>query len=320
MTYTKSETDKWRQARRTAFVQDVLAVFTQRPTDLLSFEEVRDKLKLSNVDALGLRDVPLDQIVGSVGRYQDFTRAFFPRQGHLQDRWQRIGRLLTTGGGFPPIELYKVGGVYFVRDGNHRVSVARQHNMPSVEAYVWEYETHVPLEPDADIDELLCQTAHAAFLERTHVDRLCPDLQIRLTQPDAYADLLCEIEAYQAILSQIDEQEIPFAEAVVLWCEMRYSPIVEIIRQRNVLQEFPGRTETDLCLWLCRNQKELEAHYEGQLLMEEAADDLARRYGKKLLPARQARQVVRWLAAAGVNRATGWWTAARQALGRKRIK
>jgi len=296
-TYTTSETRKWEQARRTAFVQDILATFTQRPADLLPFEEVRQKLQLSNVHYLGLQDVPLDHIVGSVGRYQDFTRAFFPRWDDLQDRWQRIDRLVTTGADLPPIELYKVGQVYFVRDGNHRVSVARQHHFPTIGAHVWEYETHVPLEPDTiDIDDLLCRTAHAAFLERTNVDRLCPDLRIKLTQPDGYADLLYEIEAFQQILSRIDEQEMPFDEAVVLWGEMRYTPIVEIIRQRDILQEFPGRTETDLYLWLCRNQKELETRYEDRVLMEEAADDLAERFREKLSPARLVKKVVRRMA------------------------
>ncbi|MDH4138850.1 MAG: hypothetical protein OEW09_19365, partial [Anaerolineae bacterium] len=86
-TYTTSETWEWEQARRAAFVQDVLGAFTQRPADLLPFEEVRQKLQLRNVRYLGLQDVPLDHIVGSVGRYQDFTRAFFPRWDDLQDRW-----------------------------------------------------------------------------------------------------------------------------------------------------------------------------------------------------------------------------------------
>ncbi|MEE8390078.1 MAG: acetylxylan esterase [Anaerolineae bacterium] len=286
------ETREWEQARRSAFVQDVIAAFTRRPADLLPFEEVRQKLHLSNVRYLGLQDVPLDHIAGSVGRYQDFTRAFFPRQDGIRDRWQRIVQLTTTGGGLPPVELYKVGRVYFVRDGNHRVSVARQHDAPSIEAYVWEYETRVPLEPDTDVDDLLCKAAHATFLEHTNIDRLCPDVHIELTQPDGYEDLLYEIETFQQALSQIDERKVPFDEAVALWCEMQYEPIVEIIRQRDILREFPGRTEADLYLWLRRSQEELEVRYGHQVLMEEAADDLARRFGEKSSPTRQIKKAV----------------------------
>ena len=101
-THATSQTREWEQARRTAFIQDALATFTQRPADLLPFEEVRQKLQLSNVRYLGLQDVPLDHIVGSVGRYQDFTRAFFPRRDDLQDRWRRIDRLVSK---LPGVEL-----------------------------------------------------------------------------------------------------------------------------------------------------------------------------------------------------------------------
>jgi hypothetical protein len=307
---------RWDQARGSAFVQDVLAACTQRPANLLPFEEVRHKLQLRNMSERGLQDVPLDYIVGSVGRYQDFNRAFFPRQDSLKDRWQRIDRLVAGGSGMPPIELYKVGGMYFVRDGNHRVSVARKHHFPTIQAYVWEYQTDIALEPNTDIDALLCQTAHAAFLERTHIHRLCPDLDIRLTQPDAYADLLNGIQTYQTILSQIDERDIPFDEAVVLWAEMRYTPVVEIIRQRDILRDFPGRTETDLYLWLCRNQEELAAHYGDQVLMEEAAEDLAGRFSQTRLSSRPVRQALRRLTAVTLSRSTTAFRALRRVLGR----
>lgn len=289
-------TRDWELARRSAFVQQVLGAFTQRPADLLPFEEVRRGLRLHNVRYLGIQNVPLDQIVGSVGRHQDFTRAFFPRRSSLQERWRRIDRLATAGGGLPPVELYKVGQVYFVSDGNHRVSVARRHKVPSIEAYVWEYETRVPLGADTDVDDLLCKAAHAAFLERTNADRLCPDLRLECTQADGYEELLYEIEAFQHNLSQIDEREVGLDEALVLWREMQYEPIVEIIRQRNILQDFPGRTETDLYLWLRRSQEELELRYGHQVLMEEAADELAERFGEKPSPARQVRQAVGRLA------------------------
>ena len=295
-TFTASDTEEWQHARRDAFVQDVLGAFTQRPTDLLPFEAVQQKLQLRVVHYLGLQDVPLDHIVGSVGRDRDFTRTFFPRQSELQDRWRGIHRLVTRGSGFPPIELYKVGQAYFVRDGNHRVSVARRYDVPSIEAYVWEYETRAPLGPDTDVDDLLCKAAHAAFLERTDIDRLCPDLNIELTQPDGYEDLLYEIETFQQSLARIDEREVPLDEAVTLWGEMHYESVVEIIRQRDILRQFPGRTEADLYLWLRRNQEELQIRYAHQVLVEEAADDLSRRFGDRPTPTRQVRKAVGRLA------------------------
>jgi len=295
---TTEERLDWAQARREAFLQDAIAVFTDRPTDLLSFEEVRQKLRLRNARYLGLQDVPLDQIVGSVDRYQDFNRAFLPRREFLEKRWERVSRLV--GGpdalGLPPVELYKVGDAYFVHDGNHRVSVARQHGTPAIQAYVWEYDVRVPLGPDADIDDLLCTAAQVRFLGQTDVDRLCPDLSIEVTQPDGYDYLLYEIEAFQRVIARIDGREVPFDEAVALWCDMAYSPIVEIIRRRGILKDFPTRTETDLYLWLRRNQEELNIRHGREILMEEAADDLAERFGERFSSARRVARTIGRLA------------------------
>ena len=316
-TYATPESREWRQARQSAFIQDVLAAFTRRSVDLISFEHVHQKLQLSNLRYLDLQTVPLDQIVGSVGRYADFTRAFFPRQDHLQQRWQRIEELVATGRELPPIELYKVGQVYFVRDGNHRVSVARQHGISTLKACVWEYETHIPLEPDSDIDDLLCKTARAAFMECTNIDHLCPGVQIKLTQPDGYEYLLSEIQAYQQILSEIDGREIPNDEAITLWCEIRYRPIVEIIRLCGVLQYFPGRTETDMYLWLCRNLQELEASYGHNVLLDEAAHELSKRFGRNRFPGRRINQAIGWSTKVMAVWVPDRWMAAQRALKRK---
>ena len=276
-----TEIQDWEAARREAFIHDALSAFSDRPTDLLPFEEVRQRLRLRTARYLGLQDVPLDRIVGSVDRYTDFNRAFLPRQRFLARRWQHIDRLVTSGTGLEPVELYKVGDVYFVHDGNHRVSVARYHGAPTIQAHVWEYDVRVPLTPETDIDDLLCEAARAEFLERTNIDRLCPDLQIEFSQADGYEYLYHEIQSFQQILTTIDQREVPDDEAVALWCEMYYAPVVEIIRARHILDRFPGRTETDLYVWLRRNQEELELRYGTQVPMEEAAGDLARRFGRR---------------------------------------
>jgi hypothetical protein len=312
VTYGTSPHKEWERARRKAFVQEILAACTRRSAHLMQFDEVCEKLDLKIMADRGLQPVPLDQIVGSVGRYQDFTRAFFPRQPHLQDRWKRIEEMVARGRELPPIDLYKVGGAYFVRDGNHRVSVARQHGIPTLRACVWEYETDVPLGPDDDVDEVLCRAAHAEFVEQTHIEHLCPDLRIRLTQFVGYEDLVCEIASFQQAVSHIDRREVAFDEAVQLWAKLRYRPILDIIRRQHVLDEFPGRTEADLYLWLCRHQAELESRDGQPMLMEQAADDLAKRRGQRLLSARQVKLTLRAIAFAALSRAIDAWAALRR--------
>ncbi len=142
------------RARRKALIQDVLGLITGEPADLLPFEEVRRQLRLHNSHFIGLHEVPLDMIVGSVGRYRDFTRTFLPRRDSLRARWAAVDDRVKTSG-LPPVELYQVGGAYFVRDGNHRVSIAHAQHAPSIEAFVWQYDTEVPVDPETDLDDLL---------------------------------------------------------------------------------------------------------------------------------------------------------------------
>ncbi len=280
---------RWKEARRAAFVQDALATLRRRSDNLLSFKEVSHKLRLEDPHYADLQEVPLDHVAGSVGRYTDFTRAFLPRTDRLQERWEKIEQVMASGREVPPVELYRVGDVFFVRDGNHRVSVARQLGRQTVKAHVWEYDTPVPLQPDSDVDALLCRLARTAFLEQTHIDRLRPALDIRLTAPGGYEDLLGEIKAYRQILSAVDDRELSLEEAVALWCDLRYEPIVQIMGERQILGEFPHRTAADLYLWLSRNREELEAQAARPVLMGEAADDLARRHGEHLFSTRKLR-------------------------------
>ena len=283
--------EEWRQARQTAFIQDVLGAFAERPAELLPFEVIRQKLQLRNARYRGLEDVPLERIVGSVGRTEDFTRAFFPRREALGQRWQKVDQLALSATGLSPVELYKVGDIYFVRDGNHRVSVAKQHEAKTIQAYVTEYPVRVSLDPDVDMADLLTKAAHESFLEQTQLDKLCPDTPIELSYPDGYDDLLNEIATFQDIIASIDEREIPFEEAVALWCEMRYAPIAEIIRSREIMNEFPDRTEADLYLWLRRSQEELRVRYGVDPPIEDTVTRLVRRFRSRPSLLKRARNL-----------------------------
>jgi hypothetical protein len=114
---------------------------------LLSFDDVRRKRVASNRLYRGTRVVEVNQIVGSVGRWRDFDRSFLPARASVGERWKRIDRAFQRGEDLPPIELYKIGDAYFVVDGHHRVSVARYHDVPTVEAAVAEFHSKLPAAP-----------------------------------------------------------------------------------------------------------------------------------------------------------------------------
>jgi nucleotide-binding universal stress UspA family protein len=263
------------RARRQAALETIMARLTGKSVDLLSYEDVRQKLKAREGGTRRLRDIPLDAIVGSVGRYTDFTRGFLPRQGGTQERWAKVQVAATGLVGLPPIEVYQIGEAYFVLDGNHRVSVARQLGATHIQAYVNEVRARVPLSPDVQPDDLILKAEYADFLERTCLDELRPEADLNVTVPGQYQALEEHIEVHRYFMGLEQEREIPYEEAVGHWYDEVYLPVVQVIRERGILRDFPGRTETDLYLWLSEHRVALKEELGWEIRPEAAAADLA---------------------------------------------
>jgi len=266
------------KARMQAFWQEVWALLTGKSIDLLRFEEVKQRLRLTDERYLGLREIPLDKIVGSVGRYRDFTRTFLPRTNAVRSRWQRLDALARGPEGFPPIEVYKVGEVYFVIDGNHRVSVARQLGAKTIEAYVTELRTPVPIDENTTEKDLIQKEAYAEVLRRTRLDVLRPEAQIILTEPDRYNQLLEHISVHRYFMGIDQQREVSWEEAVASWYDNVYMPLVKLIREYEVLEYFPGRTEADLYAWLIKHQEAMRLYHGGEYMtpQETVADFLSK--------------------------------------------
>jgi len=266
------------RARRKAALENIMARLTGRSADLLSYEEVRQKLRARGITAQELKEIPLDGIVGSVGRYADFTRSFLPRQDSDEGRWARVKVKVTDMGGLPPIKVYQIGEVYFVLDGNHRVSVARQVGATYIEAYVTEVRTKVPLSPNTQPDDLILKAEYADFLEHTRLDELRPEADLSVTAPGQYQALEEHIEVHRYFMGLEQEREIPYQEAVGHWYDEVYLPVVQVIRERGILRDFPGRTETDLYVWVSEHRAALGKELGWEIGPEAAATDLAAQF------------------------------------------
>lgn len=276
-----SAVEDFRSARRQAGLEEILARLSGRSTDLLSYEDVRKKLKLRSSSARGLHDIPLEHIVGSVGRYTDFTRSFLPRRSSDEERWARVKVATIDSAGLPPIEVYQVGDAYFVRDGHHRVSVARQLGAKYIQAYVTNVETKVTLSPDVQPEDLILKAEYADFLERTHLNRVRPQANLSVTVAGQYPELEEHIQVHRHFMGLEQEREIPYEEAIAHWYDEIYTPIVEVIRARDLLHEFPNRTEADLYLWISKHRAALEEELEREIPSTAAATDLATQYGQR---------------------------------------
>jgi len=260
-------------ARRAALMADLVRPLLGRPVDLLSFDEVRERLHLRSVVDRGFQEVPLDRIVGSLGREREFTRAFLPREEALRERWEDVQRLAEGPRGFPPVELYKVGDTYFVVDGHHRVSVAYALGSPAIEARVREYLTPVPLAADADPAAVALQSGWAEFLEATGLQPQTPE-EFRVGEPGGYQRLLDHISGHRYFRGIELGRPVPWAEAVASWRDSVYRPMVATIRASGILEDFPGFTETDLYLFVMDHLHHLRAEYgPGEVDPEEAVED-----------------------------------------------
>jgi hypothetical protein len=218
--------------------------------ELLPFEQVREQLPFRGQRYIGMHEVPVDKIVGSMGRYRDFDRAFLPRQKRTRGRWINIDKAHYSDVILPPVELYKMGEVYFVIDGNHRVSVARQRGQKDIDAHVIEIATAVEITPDMDIGELELKAEFARFINQTHLPEVCPAVEIELTLPGEYERLLEHISVHRWYLGEQRGEDVPYEQAVTSWCENVYTPLVNMIEQQGILKKFPDRTAADLYLWL----------------------------------------------------------------------
>lgn len=286
-------------ARWRAFLNDVGAFLGRRPNELLSFESVRSSLPIYGQSYRGVQEVPVDRIIGTTtNRYADFDRAFLPSQARTKSRWKAVDELRLRDVNLPPVQLYQVGTLYFVRDGHHRVSVARQMGQSFIDAEVIEMQTHTPLTTNLkrlDPSQIEALGEYGSFLGKTQLDKLRPDVNIEFSQPGGYTRLLEHIVVHQYFLGLDYRRDVSWEEAVTDWYDYVYMPIIAIIREQNALSEFSKRTEADLYLWITDhhwylNEQEIQDH-KYDLGFDEATQDLVRKQSPRL-----ARKVARALA------------------------
>ena len=235
------------RARRGATIAKLVTRLRGEPDDVgvvLPYEEVIQALGFVSERSAGLKVVSLDHIVGSVGRGRDFDRRFRPTSGRSRGRWERIAAAARRGESFPPVDLVKVGELYFVRDGHHRVSVARALGRTDIDAYVTEVVTRIDADRAMKLSDLPLKTHERVFFERVP---LAPEArgEIAVSDPWDYAVLAEAVEAWGFRAMRSRDEALDREETANLWLQTEYRPVVAMLREAGLVG---GCTETEAYL------------------------------------------------------------------------
>jgi hypothetical protein len=272
------------KARNKALLSRIQHFMNTEKDSLLSFYDVKKILKPKNEVYRGMKTVPIKLIVGSEGRYRDFNKYFLPRSEFLRVRWERVDKAQIRDIPLPAIQLYEIGGAYFVRDGNHRVSVARAQGVEEIDAEVISLTTEITITPSMTAEELkeaVIDYEKKLFYEKTQFGELTGDDKLVFTQPGRYDEIYNHIMVHKYYLNQNKDEEIPFTDALVSWYKNVYSPIVKIINDDMLCLNFPGRSPGDLYVWIVSHWDFLKKKNGLSFSLSAAASDFSVRYGNK---------------------------------------
>jgi hypothetical protein len=275
------------------FWRSIFSQIRKTNNELLPFDKVMQNISLQGKHDLGTKPIETSKIIGSVNRYQDFDRVFLPRQTNTRARWESIDSAYFEDTTLPPIEVYKVSDVYFVRDGHHRVSVARERGQVYVDAYVIEIDIKGSLDENTNLEDLILAREYADFLSSSKLDLVVPGVDFHFSIPGQYENLLQHISVHRWFMGEKLNRPITDEEAARGWYEQVYLPLIKVIRKHKILKQFPQRTETDLYLWIIEHCWYLTEKSSKKISIESAATDFVNRFYNR--PFRHVRQFFRWL-------------------------
>lgn len=268
--------DDFLRARRRQVLSRLAQRLRREPDDVnlvLPFDDVVAALGRRGERRLGLQTIRLDTIVGSVDSHRDFDRRFRPTTGRVRERWQRLALAQARGESMPPIDVYRVGELHFVKDGHHRVSIAMAHEQQTIDAYVTEVQTVVPARGIRRRGDLITKDYERMFRSRVP---LSPQAMARIevSDPWVYAELGEAVEAWGFRCMQDQGKFCDRAEIARRWFAEEYTPVVRMLREADLLG---GRTDAEAYLAVATERYRLIRTHEWT---DDVIDRLRARKGK----------------------------------------
>jgi hypothetical protein len=279
------------RARRARLLADIGRRLRREPDDvalMLPFEEVVEALGRTGQHDLGLRVVPLDAIVGTVDRGVDFDRGLRPTSARLRSRWERIAAAQRRGEALPPVSLYKIGDLYFVRDGHHRVSVAKSLGRDDIDAYVVEVTTRLRLSEETLVSDLPLKDHERLFRERVPLPAEARR-RIELSDPWDYGMLSEAVEAWGFRAMQHRGSYMDRPEVAHHWFTEEYEPVVELLRAGDLMHD--DETETEAYMRVAADRyRVLRTHEWSDEVLEQLRREERRQRRRRRTPPRAPRR------------------------------
>lgn len=288
--------DDFSRARNKALINEIQHLLNPEETKLISFNDIRQLLKPNNEVYKGMQVIPTKNIVGSEGRYQDFDNHFFPKNNFLKMRWERVDMAHLTDVVLPPITVYELGGLYFVRDGNHRVSVAKSQGIEYIDAEVVSLQTEIKLKPGSTKEQMIKQVINyekRVFYSETNFGDITDFWCLDFNSPGQYDEIYNHILVHKYYLNMNRTDEISMEDAVESWFHNVYIPVTSTIDRLHIIKNFKGRTISELYIYLIKYWDELKKRCGNELSLEEAAQGFKKQTRKQSLAIRIKNRIER---------------------------
>lgn len=285
-TFSQQTDEDFYRARNKALFNGIQHFLTPEEASLISLSDLKKLLKPNNETYKGMQAVPVNLIVGSEGRYKDFDNQFFPKNAHLKARWESIDRAHLQNIILPPVTLYELGGLYFARDGNHRISVAKARGIEFIDAEVISLQSEIKLKPGSSMKYLLAQIISyekRVFYSETNFGDITDYWCLDFTTAGQYDVIYNHILTHKYYLNLNQEEEITMPDAILSWFEKVYMPVVQVINDAKIMKKFRKRTISDLYVWMIKYWDDLKHKFGEDYPIDQMAQDFTKTYGTSLL-------------------------------------
>ena len=282
-----SQTDEdFNKARNRALFNEIQHLLNPEEATLISFTDIKKMLRPKNEVYKGMQIVPINLIVGSEGRYKDFDNHFFPKSNFLKARWERVDSAVLQSTTLPPISLYEAGGLFFVRDGNHRVSVAKMKGQEYIDAEVVSLQSEIKLKPSTSRKNILKQVLNyekRVFYSETSFGDITDYWSLDFTTPGQYDVIYNHILTHRYYINMNKSEEIPFEDALVSWFNNVYLPVIQALEANHAKRIFKRRTLSDMYIYMIKYWDELKQKFGNDFTIDAAVKDFKKMYSNNSL-------------------------------------